>query len=159
MHIHEHLQSVTYVVAGDLEHSDSLGNHGVLTAGGVQRRWLGWGSEHQEGNPSANERTEFIQLSLRTPQPDTSALEQHTQYAAEDRLERWLQIVGCECSPGDGLTVTEDARVQVVRLDASSRNMEYDFEAGHGGYVYLIDGDAEANLERPRDRGRSTCHR
>ena len=26
------------------EHSDSLGNHGVLAAGGVQQRWLDWGS-------------------------------------------------------------------------------------------------------------------
>ncbi len=44
--------------------------------------------------------------------------------------------------------VTQDARVQVVRVDSSSRHLEYEFEAGHGGYVYLIDGDAEANLER-----------
>jgi quercetin 2,3-dioxygenase len=148
MHIHEDLQSVTYVVAGALEHSDSLGNHGVLTAGGVQRRWLGWGSEHQERNPSATERTEFIQVWLQTPQPETTALEQHTQYAAEDRFERWLQIVQSECSPSDGLMVTQDARVHVVRVDSSNGRLEYEFEAGHGGYVYLIDGDAEANLER-----------
>jgi uncharacterized RmlC-like cupin family protein len=53
MHIHEDLQAVTYVVEGALEHSDSLGNHGVVAAGGVQQRWLDWGSEHQEWNPSA----------------------------------------------------------------------------------------------------------
>jgi len=148
MHIHEDLQSVMYVVAGALEHSDSLGNHGVLTAGGVQQRWLGWCSEHQEHNPSTTERTEFVQRWLRTPQPDTAALEQHAQYAAEDRFEHWLQIVRSECSPSDGLMVTQDARVQVVRVDSSSRHLEYEFETGHGGYVYLIDGDAEASLER-----------
>jgi redox-sensitive bicupin YhaK (pirin superfamily) len=64
MHIHEDLQAVTYVVEGALRHSDSLGNRGVLTAGGVQQRWLGWGSGHHEWNPSATERTEFIQLWL-----------------------------------------------------------------------------------------------
>ena len=150
MHIHEDLQSVTYVVTGVLEHADSLGNHGVLTAGGVQQRWLGWGSEHQERNPSATERTEFIQLWLQTPQPETTRLEQHTQYAAEDRFERWLQIVRSECAPSDGLMVAQDARVQVVRVDSSSGRLEYEFEAGHGGYVYMIDGDAQANLERLR---------
>jgi quercetin 2,3-dioxygenase len=148
MHIHEDLQSVTYVVTGVLEHSDSLGNHGLLTAGGVQQRWLGWGAEHEERNPSATERTEFIQLWLWTPQPDTTALEQHTQYAPDDRFERWLQIFRSACSARDGLTVTQDARVQVVRVDSSSGRLEYEFEAGHGGYVYMIDGDAEANLER-----------
>ena len=38
--------------------------------------------------------------------------------------------------------------MQVVRVDSSSRHLEYEFETGHGGYVYLIDGDAEASLER-----------
>jgi redox-sensitive bicupin YhaK (pirin superfamily) len=148
MHIHEDLQSVTYVLTGLLEHSDSLGNHGVLTAGGVQQRWLGWGSEHQERNPSATERTEFIQLWLQAPQPQTTALERHTQYTEGERFERWLQIVESECSPSDGLMLTQDARVQVVRVNSSSRSIDYEFEAGHGGYLYLIDGDADANLER-----------
>ena len=116
----------------------------------MQQRWLGWGSEHQERNPSATERTEFIQLWLQTPQPETTRLEQHTQYAAEDRFERWLQIVRSECAPSDGLMVAQDARVQVVRVDSSSGRLEYEFEAGHGGYVYMIDGDAQANLERLR---------
>src|SRR5207302_7651495 len=48
MHIHEDLQAVTCVVEGALEHSDSLGNHGVLAAGGVQQRWLDWGFEQQD---------------------------------------------------------------------------------------------------------------
>jgi quercetin 2,3-dioxygenase len=93
MHIHEDLQAVTYVVEGALEHSDSLGNRGVLAVGGVQQRWLGWGSEHHDRNPSATERTEFIQLWLETLRPDQTALEQHNHYAREDRFERWLQIV------------------------------------------------------------------
>ena len=105
-------------------------------------------AEHQERNPSATERTEFIQVWLETPQGETTALERHTQYATEDRFEQWLQIVQSECSPSDGLMVTQDARVQVVRVDSYSRHLEYEFEAGHGGYVYMIDGDAEANLER-----------
>jgi len=148
MHIHEDLQAVTYVVEGALEHADSFGNRGVLTVGGVQQRWLGWGSEHHDWNPSATERTEFIQLWLETLRPDQTALEQHNHYACEDRFERWLQIVRSECSPGDGLMVAQDAEVHVIRLDPSSRRIAYQFEPGHGGYLYVIDGDVDVNLER-----------
>jgi redox-sensitive bicupin YhaK (pirin superfamily) len=148
LHIHEDLQAVTYVVAGALEHSDSLGNRGVLTAGGVQRRWLGWGSEHQEWNPSATERTEYIQLWLETARPEPTALEQHNHHARQDCFERWLQIVRCECSPSDGLMVAQDAGVHVIRLDPSSKRVEYRFEPGHGGYIYVIDGDVDINRER-----------
>ena len=148
VHIHEDLQAVTYVVEGALEHSDSLGNHGVLAAGGVQQRWLDWGSEHQEWNPSATDRTEFIQLWLETPKPHQTALEQHNHYAREDCFERWQQIVGSECSPSDGLMVAHGAEINVIRLDPSSRRMAYQFEPGHGGYLYVIDGDMDVNLER-----------
>jgi redox-sensitive bicupin YhaK (pirin superfamily) len=148
MHIHEDLQAVTYVVEGALEHSDSLGNCGILTAGGVQQGWLGWGSEHHDRNPSATERTEFIQLWLETLKPDQAALEQHNHYAREDRFERWLPIVRSECSPSDGLMVAQDAEVHVVRLDSSSRGVAYQFEPGHGGYLYVIEGDVDVNLER-----------
>ena len=147
-HIHADLQAVTYVVEGALEHADSLGNQGVLTAGGVQQRWLGWGSEHHEWNPSATEQTEFIQLWLETPRPDQTALEQHNHFAREECFERWQQIVRSECSPSDGLMVAQDAEVRVIRLGPSSGRLAYRFEAGHGGYVYVIEGDVDANLER-----------
>jgi len=71
MHIHEDLKGVTYVVAGALEHADNLGNRGVLTAGGVHQRWLGWGSEHEEWIPSPFAPTEFIQLWFETIQPSS----------------------------------------------------------------------------------------
>jgi redox-sensitive bicupin YhaK (pirin superfamily) len=148
MHIHADLQAVTYVVEGALEHADSLGNRGVLTAGGVQQRWLGWGSEHHEWNPSPTERLEFIQLWLETPRPDQTAFEQHNHFAREDRFERRLQIVRSEGSPSDGLMVAQDAEVRVIRLDPSSGPMAYQFEPGHGGYLYMIEGDLDVDLER-----------
>ncbi len=44
--------------------------------------------------------------------------------------------------------VAQDAEVRVIRLDPSSGRMAYQFEPGHGGYVYVIEGDADINLER-----------
>lgn len=148
MHIHEDLQAITYVVAGTVEHADSMGNRGILVAGSVQQRWLGWGTEHQEWNPSATEPAEFIQLWLRTPRPETTAVEQHQHYTPEERLGRWLQIAWLKCWPPDGLMTAEDARVYVTRLNSSSGRLRYRFEPGHAGYVYVVEGDAEVNLER-----------
>jgi hypothetical protein len=76
----------------------------------VQQRRLGWGSEHHDRNPSATERTEFIQLWLETLRPDQTTLEQHNHYAREDRFDRWLQIVWSKCSPSDGPMVAQRCR-------------------------------------------------
>ncbi|HUF47521.1 MAG TPA: pirin family protein [Vicinamibacterales bacterium] len=47
-HPHRGIETVTYVLAGDVEHRDSLGNHGNLGAGDVQWMTAGSGIIHQE---------------------------------------------------------------------------------------------------------------
>ena len=47
-HPHRGIETITYVLAGDVTHSDSLGNHGSLGAGDVQWMTAGSGILHQE---------------------------------------------------------------------------------------------------------------
>jgi quercetin 2,3-dioxygenase len=47
-HPHRGIETITYVLAGSVEHRDSLGNQGSLTAGDVQWMTAGSGIIHQE---------------------------------------------------------------------------------------------------------------
>ena len=47
-HPHRGIETVTYVLAGTVEHGDSLGNTGILAAGDVQWMTAGSGIIHQE---------------------------------------------------------------------------------------------------------------
>jgi redox-sensitive bicupin YhaK (pirin superfamily) len=47
-HPHRGIETVTYVLAGTVEHGDSLGNHGAIAAGDVQWMTAGSGIIHQE---------------------------------------------------------------------------------------------------------------
>jgi quercetin 2,3-dioxygenase len=47
-HPHRGIETITYVLDGEVEHSDSLGNRGVLGAGSVQWMTAGSGIMHQE---------------------------------------------------------------------------------------------------------------
>jgi len=54
-HPHRGIETITYVLAGSVEHGDSLGNKGRMTAGDVQWMTAGSGILHQEmpkGDPS-----------------------------------------------------------------------------------------------------------
>ncbi len=62
MHPHRDIEGLTYVVEGTFEHSDSMGNGGVLAAGSVQRATLGSGMMHSEMNHSKTEPMRFIQM-------------------------------------------------------------------------------------------------
>jgi quercetin 2,3-dioxygenase len=53
-HPHRGIETVTYVLAGSVEHGDSLGNSGVIGAGDVQWMTAGSGIIHQE-MPKGNE--------------------------------------------------------------------------------------------------------
>ena len=52
-HPHRGIETITYVLAGSVEHGDSLGNQGTLGAGDVQWMTAGSGILHQE-MPSGN---------------------------------------------------------------------------------------------------------
>ncbi|MFY0310148.1 pirin family protein [Leisingera sp. D0M16] len=54
-HPHRGIETITYVLAGSVEHGDSLGNAGTLGAGDVQWMTAGSGILHQE-MPSGNAR-------------------------------------------------------------------------------------------------------
>ena len=47
-HPHRGIETITYVLAGTVEHGDSLGNTGAMTAGDVQWMTAGSGIVHQE---------------------------------------------------------------------------------------------------------------
>src|SRR5215813_263084 len=47
-HPHRGIETITYVLAGSVEHGDSLGNQGKMTAGDVQWMTAGSGILHQE---------------------------------------------------------------------------------------------------------------
>jgi hypothetical protein len=47
-HPHRGIETITYVLGGDVEHGDSMGNRGSITAGDVQWMTAGSGVIHQE---------------------------------------------------------------------------------------------------------------
>jgi hypothetical protein len=56
-HPHRGMETITYVLRGDVEHGDSLGNRGVISSGDVQWMTAGSGIVHQEmpkGDPQGS---------------------------------------------------------------------------------------------------------
>ena len=58
-HPHRGIETITYVLEGDVEHSDSMGNKGIISSGDVQWMTAGSGIIHQEmpkGDPAGRMR-------------------------------------------------------------------------------------------------------
>ncbi len=146
LHPHRDIESLTYVVEGHFEHADSLGNGGQLEPGAVQvMRFSSRGALHSERNASDTQPLRFLQFWVLPSQEGLESSVQQRQYTAEERSDRWLQVMGPPDE--DGLDLAQDARVLVSRLSPGS-SLSYGFGEGRGGYVYMIGGTATFNAEK-----------
>jgi len=68
-HPHRGIETVTYLIQGDIEHGDSLGNKGTILSGDCQWMTAGSGIIHQE-MPKASQRLLGVQLWLNLPAPE-----------------------------------------------------------------------------------------
>lgn len=69
-HPHRGIETVTYILAGDVEHGDSLGNRGTIGAGDVQWMTAGSGVIHQEMPQVYSGRSRGFQLWVNLPASD-----------------------------------------------------------------------------------------
>ncbi|HXK32911.1 MAG TPA: pirin family protein [Dehalococcoidia bacterium] len=146
MHPHRDVEGVTYVPAGEFEHRDSLGNGGVLRAGGVQRMTLGSGAYHSESNHSQTEPMQFIQMWIMPARRGLPPSVEQRQYTEEDRRNRLLRILKPEGADGEGVTVHQDASVFVSRLEPGHA-VAHEYGDRRAGYLYLISGEAKVDGE------------
>ena len=61
-HGHRDMEIVTYMLAGELEHKDSLGSGSIIRPGLVQRMTAGTGIRHSEFNPSQDNISHLLQI-------------------------------------------------------------------------------------------------
>ena len=71
-HPHRDMEIVTWVLDGELEHKDTLGNKGIVYPGLAQRMSAGRGIWHSEMNPASGKEVHFVQMWVL---PDTERID------------------------------------------------------------------------------------
>jgi redox-sensitive bicupin YhaK (pirin superfamily) len=77
-HPHRDMEIVTWVLSGELQHRDTLGNEGVIYPGLAQRMSAGSGIWHSELNPRTDADVRFVQMWVL---PDTDSADPSYQQA------------------------------------------------------------------------------
>jgi len=115
-HGHRDMEILTYILAGELEHSDSMGNGSVIRPGDVQRMSAGTGVLHSEFNPSASEEVHLLQIwILPAAQRLAPGYEQRHFPAAQRRGH--LRLIASPEGEEGAVTLHQDARVYAGLFD------------------------------------------
>lgn len=118
-HGHRDMEIVTYVMAGSLEHRDSLGNGEIIRPGEVQRMSAGRGIRHSEFNPSPNEQ-------ILAPGHNV-----------------WRLIASPDASQGSAL-IHQDAWIYAAQLEPGAA-LDYTLDPVRLAYVHLVRGHLTLN--------------
>jgi hypothetical protein len=142
-HSHRDMEILTWVLSGELEHRDSLGNGSVIRPGEIQRMSAGTGVSHSEFNASATEPVHLLQIWIL---PAERGLEPTYAQRAfpEEELRNLLRLVASREGADGSVSLVQDARVFVTRLD-KAHSLLQEVPAGRHAWVQVARGSVEMN--------------
>ena len=142
-HGHRDMEIITYILAGALEHKDSMGNGSVIRPGDVQRMSAGRGVQHSEFNASARDPVHLLQIWIL---PDVAGIDpgyEEKHFNAASRRGR-LRLIASGDSREDSVKIHQDAAVYAALLDGGER-ATHAVSAGRRAYVHVARGALTVN--------------
>lgn len=142
-HSHRDMEILTYVLSGELEHRDSLGNGAVILPGEVQYMAAGTGVEHSERNPSPTTPVHLMQFWILPAQrgdPPKYEQRKFPSLSAAGTLTPLASPTGRDGS----IRINQDALVLAAAL-RKDQDSKYVLEKGRGAWLQLLRGDLQLN--------------
>jgi redox-sensitive bicupin YhaK (pirin superfamily) len=139
MHGHRDMEILTFVLSGELQHKDSLGNGEVLRPGEVQQMTAGSGIRHSEFNPSANTPVHLYQVWLLPEKNGLPPSYAQKKFDAAGRENRW-QVSASRDGREGSLTIHQDALIQRATL-AANHSLEYALDPRRHAWLQILAGD------------------
>lgn len=146
-HPHRGIETVTYLIEGDIQHGDSLGNSGSIRDGECQWMTAGLGIIHQE-MPKPSKRMLGAQLWINLPAGDKMTAPRYGDIKKDD-----VPVIaeeGAKVHVIAGSYLDNDGAFRGKFVDAAYLDVEldqgcawnYESEEGSTLFVYIVEGSA-----------------
>jgi quercetin 2,3-dioxygenase len=145
-HSHRDMEIISYVLAGELAHKDSMGNGSIIRPGDVQRMSAGTGVQHSEFNPNRGEPVHFLQIWIQPARRGIEPSYEEKRFAPEEKRGRLRVIVSPDRTDGS-LLIHQDARVY-AGLFTGDEQAELTVAKGRRIYLHVARGALTANGEK-----------
>ncbi len=147
-HGHREMEVVTYIIDGQLEHRDDLGNVGVISPGEIQRMSAGTGIRHSEYNASKEKPVHLVQLWILPAVKNLKPSWEQKRFSHEDRTGKLLPIAIPADRAGKqangAVRIHQDATIYTALLRAGD-SATHRLAAGRRAYFFLISAQLKVN--------------
>ena len=141
-HGHADMEIISYVLAGALEHKDSMGNGSIIRPGDVQRMSAGSGIRHSEFNASSEEEVKFLQIWI---VPNVSGAQpSYEQKNFYTELPGQLRLVASPDGRDGSLTIHQDVYVYAGK-PRDGQALSHPLADKRTAYVHVANGQLELN--------------
>ncbi len=138
-HPHENAEIFTYVISGQLEHKDSMGNGSIIRPGDLQYMSAGEGVYHSEFNPSDIEQVELYQIWMRPNQVGGSPLYEEKELG-KGKVKNRLKVLFSGDKRDNSTQIRQDAVFAFGQIDSgNSLKIEPDEKLPHT-WIQIISG-------------------
>ena len=142
-HPHRDMEIITYVIAGSIEHRDSLGNGSIIRAGEIQRMTAGRGVMHSEFNSDKNSVLHLMQIWIRPSQEGLPPAYEQKMIAKPDSTKP-LQLIATQDGQDGSVLIHQDANLTVGGLEPGN-TVVYPLASGRHAWVQVITGLVNVN--------------
>jgi len=141
-HPHRDMEIITYILSGQLEHKDSMGNGRVIKKGDVQYMSAGTGVQHSEFNPSKEEAVRLLQIWI---QPDRRGVApRYAEKSYANVAPGGLHLVTSKTGRDGSIAIHQDADLWLAKLDAG-RKVSHKLASGREAWVHVAEGEVTLN--------------
>lgn len=137
-HPHRDMEIITYVIRGQIQHGDSMGNSSIIERGDIQIMSAGSGVIHSELNPSTSDELELLQIWIL---PDAQGLKPRYEQkkVAETPLVNGMHLLVSKQGNDGSVRISQDASIYAGFLDPGA-TINFSTSADRYTWIQVVKG-------------------
>lgn len=137
-HPHHNMEIITYIIEGNLEHKDSMGNGSIIRPGDVQRMSAGTGIKHSEFNPSTTDPVHLLQIWI---VPETLGLtpSYEEKYFSPTQKQGKLCLIGSQDGRDGSVTIHQNVDLYATQLNPEE-TLSYSLAENRKLWMQIVKG-------------------
>ncbi len=142
-HGHQDMEIVTYVIDGELEHKDSIGNGETISRGEVQRMSAGTGIRHSEFNHSNQNSVHLLQIWIVPHTRNLKPSYEQKIFSDSEKQGKLCLLVSPE-GKDNSLKIHQNVSIW-SSIISENDTIEHLFGKDDYGWVQLVNGEITIN--------------